>query len=172
MPPFPPRPVPAAVASGGPMSESSANTSAAKPMDAIMALCKRRGFVYQASEIYGGINGFWDYGPLGAQLKKNLREAWWQDMIMRPCFGRPGPGGETVRCVPRETRIIQHPKVWEASGHVAGFNDPMVDCKDCKQRFRADHIDSMLAESEWVRSLHEAVGEEASDGKAVVDAIS
>jgi glycyl-tRNA synthetase len=109
-------------------------------MDEIMALCKRRGFIYQASEIYGGINGFWDYGPLGAQLKKNLRDAWWEDMIMMPCWGRPGPGGERVRSVPVETCIIQNPKVWEASGHVGGFNDPMVDCKECKRRFRADHV--------------------------------
>ena len=112
----------------------------AKSMDAIMALCKRRGFVYQASEIYGGINGFWDYGPLGAQLKKNLRDAWWQDMIMAPCWGQEGPGGEPVRCVPVETRIVQHPKVWEASGHVGGFNDPMVDCRETKNRYRADHL--------------------------------
>jgi glycyl-tRNA synthetase len=111
-----------------------------KSMEAIMALCKRRGFIYQASEIYGGINGFWDYGPLGAQLKKNLRDAWWEDMIMVPCWGRSGPNWERVRCVPLETRIIQHPKVWEASGHVGGFNDPMVDCKSCKARFRADHL--------------------------------
>ncbi|MBS0197731.1 MAG: glycine--tRNA ligase [Planctomycetes bacterium] len=109
-------------------------------MDAIMALCKRRGFIFQASDIYGGINGFWDYGPLGAQLKKNLRDAWWQDMIMRPCWGANGPNGQPVRCVPLETRIIQHPKVWEASGHVAGFNDPMVDDKETKGRFRADHL--------------------------------
>ncbi len=111
-----------------------------KSMDALMALCKRRGFIYQASEIYGGINGFWDYGPLGSQLKKNLRDAWWQDMIMNPCWGRKGPNGERVRCVPVETCIIQHPKVWEASGHVGGFNDPMVDCRHCKARFRADHL--------------------------------
>jgi glycyl-tRNA synthetase len=111
-----------------------------KSMDAIMALCKRRGFIYQASEIYGGINGFWDYGPLGAQMKKNLRDAWWQDMILRPCWGRPGPNGQSVRCVPVETRIIQHPKAWEASGHVAGFNDPMVDCKETKGRYRYDHV--------------------------------
>ena len=116
------------------------STTPAKSMDEIMSLCKRRGFIYQASEIYGGINGFWDYGPLGAQLKKNLREAWWQDMIMRPCWGRKGPDGKAVRCVPIETRIVQHPKVWEASGHVAGFNDPMVDDKETKQRFRADHL--------------------------------
>src|SRR5438067_12220850 len=89
-----------------------ASGAGVKSMDAIMALCKRRGFIYQASEIYGGINGFWDYGPLGAQLKKNLREAWWQDMIMVPAWGRKGPNGERVRCVPLETRIIQHPKVW------------------------------------------------------------
>jgi glycyl-tRNA synthetase len=116
-------------------------------MDAIMALCKRRGFIYQASEIYGGINGFWDYGPLGAQLKKNLREAWWQDMIMRPAWGQNGPNGAKVRCVPLETRIIQHPKVWEASGHVGGFNDPMVDDKETKQRFRADHLQGLYLDA-------------------------
>lgn len=121
-------------------SSSSPSVPAAKSMDAIMALCKRRGFIYQASEIYGGINGFWDYGPLGAQLKKNLRDAWWQDMIMRPCWGRNGPNGKPVRCVPLETRIIQHPKVWEASGHVGGFNDPMVDCRETKNRYRYDHV--------------------------------
>lgn len=88
-----------------------------------MSLCRRRGFIFQASEIYGGINGFWDYGPLGAQLKKNLREAWWQDMISMPASST-GPNGERVRCVPIETRIIQHPKVWEASGHIAGFDEP------------------------------------------------
>ncbi len=114
-------------------------------MDAIMALCKRRGFIYQASEIYGGINGFWDYGPLGAQLKKNLREAWWEDMIMRPAWGQNGPNGSRVRCLPLETRIVQHPKVWEASGHVAGFNDPMVDDKETKGRFRADHLFGLFA---------------------------
>ena len=115
-------------------------TSAAKSMDAIMALCKRRGFIYQASDIYGGINGFWDYGPLGAQLKKNLRDAWWQDMILRPAWGRQGPNGRPVVCVPVETRIVQHPKVWEASGHIGGFNDPMVDCKESKSRYRYDHV--------------------------------
>jgi glycyl-tRNA synthetase len=111
-----------------------------KSMDAIMALCKRRGFIFQASDIYGGLNGFWDYGPLGAQLKKNLRDAWWEDMIMNPCWGRKGPDGERVKCVPVETCIIQNPKVWEASGHVGGFNDPMVDCKETKGRYRYDHV--------------------------------
>ncbi|MBY0313357.1 MAG: glycine--tRNA ligase, partial [Phycisphaerales bacterium] len=145
-----------------------------KSMDAIMALCKRRGFIYQASEIYGGINGFWDYGPLGAQLKKNLRDAWWQDMIMNPAWGKRGPDGEKVRCVPLETCIIQHPKVWEASGHVAGFNDPMVQCTEegCNKLFRADHLDAMLKESEWVRSLHDAVGPTAHGGKELLDTIA
>jgi len=111
-----------------------------KSMDKIMALAKRRGFVYQASEIYGGFNGFWDYGPLGAMLKKNLREAWWQDVVLNPCGGALGPNGEPVRMVPLDTCIIQHPKVWEASGHVAGFSDPMVDCRETKARYRSDHL--------------------------------
>src|SRR5688500_17383256 len=104
-----------------PLTPSAMPPSNAKSMDDIMSLCKRRGFVFQASEIYGGINGFWDYGPLGAQLKKYLREAWWQDMIMLPCGGNPGVGGQKVRNVPLETCIIQNPKVWEASGHLSGF---------------------------------------------------
>ena len=105
-----------------------------------MALAKRRGFIYQASEIYGGQSGFWDYGPLGAQLKKNLRDAWWEDMVLNPCGGEPGPNGEPVRIVPLDTSIIQNPRVWEASGHIAGFSDPMVDCRETKQRYRFDHL--------------------------------
>ncbi|MFI4871897.1 MAG: glycine--tRNA ligase, partial [Phycisphaerales bacterium JB061] len=116
------------------------DASTTKSMDDIMSLCKRRGFIYQASEIYGGINGFWDYGPLGAQLKKNLRDAWWQDIVMNPCQGKPGPKGDPVSIVPVDTCIIQNPKVWEASGHVGGFNDPMVDCRETKSRYRADHL--------------------------------
>src|SRR5271169_1029796 len=98
-------------------------------MEKIVALCKRRGFIFQSSEIYGGINGFWDYGPAGAELKKNIRDCWWNDMVR---------GRDDV--VGIETSIIMHPKVWEASGHVGGFTDPMVDCKSSKQRFRADEI--------------------------------
>lgn len=109
-------------------------------MDAIMALCKRRGFIYQTSEIYGGINGFWDYGPLGAQLKKNLRDAWWTDVVMLPCWGRKGPNTRPVSVVPVDTTIVQHPKTWIASGHAEGFNDPMVDCRETKGRYRYDHV--------------------------------
>jgi len=111
-----------------------------KSMEKIMALSKRRGFIFQASEIYGGINGFWDYGPLGAQLKKNLRDAWWQDVVMNPCRGATGPNGDHVSIVPLDTTIIQHPQVWVASGHAATFNDPMVDDKETKARYRADHL--------------------------------
>jgi len=138
-----------------------------KPMDAIMALCKRRGFIYQASEIYGGINGFWDYGPMGAQLKKNLRDAWWQDMILRPCWGRNGPNGRPVRNVGLETCIIQHPKVWEASGHVGGFNDPMVDDKETKGRYRYDHVMVFVPENgdPGDKPVFAYVGDQPSEAK-------
>ncbi|MFT3783408.1 MAG: glycine--tRNA ligase [Nibricoccus sp.] len=98
-------------------------------MEAIVSLAKRRGFVFQSSEIYGGLNGFFDYGPLGVELKKNIRDCWWNDMVRR-----------RDDVVGIESSIIMHPKVWEASGHVAGFTDPLVDCKVSKQRFRADQL--------------------------------
>jgi glycyl-tRNA synthetase len=101
------------------------------------AFCKDMGFIYQSSEIYGGINGFWDYGPLGVELKKNIKEAWWQDMVRNP---PPGPDGQEIRMVGLDCSIIMNPKVWVASGHVGGFADPMVDCKACKGRFRADQL--------------------------------
>lgn len=103
--------------------------SAEVTMDNLVALAKRRGFVFPSSEIYGGFNGFFDYGPLGVELKKNIRDCWWNDMVRR-----------RDDVVGIETSIIMHPKVWEASGHVAGFTDPLVDCKASKQRFRADQL--------------------------------
>ncbi len=121
------------------MSVQPANPST-KSMDDIVALCRRRGFIWQSSEIYGGINGFWDYGPLGAQLKKNLKDAWWQDIIKTP---PAGPDGNDLDIVPVDCTIIMNPKVWIASGHVGGFNDPMVDCRFCKARFRADHLNDL-----------------------------
>ena len=105
-------------------------------MEQLVSLCKRRGFVYPASEIYGGINGFWDYGPLGTQLKNNVRDHWWRAMVECPPIG---PDGDPLQIVGLDSSIIQNPKVWEASGHVGGFNDPMVDDTETKQRFRADH---------------------------------
>ena len=106
-------------------------------MKDIVALCKRRGFIFPASDIYGGINGFWDYGPLGVELKNNLRDRWWRDMVITPPLG---PDGAPVEIVGVDSSIIQNPKCWEASGHVGGFNDPMVDCKESKKRYRADHV--------------------------------
>jgi glycyl-tRNA synthetase len=98
-------------------------------MDKIVNLCKRRGFVFPSSEIYGGFASTWDYGPLGIELKRNIREAWWRYMVT---------SRENV--VGLESAILMHPRVWEASGHIAGFSDPLVDCRVCKRRFRADHI--------------------------------
>jgi glycyl-tRNA synthetase len=98
-------------------------------METLVALCKRRGFIFPSSEIYGGINGFFDFGPLGVELKKNIRDCWWNDMVRRR---------EDI--VGIETSIIMHPRVWEASGHVGGFSDPLVDCKVSKQRYRADQL--------------------------------
>ncbi len=98
-------------------------------MESIVNLCKRRGFVFPSSEIYGGFASTWDYGPLGIELKRNIKEAWWQDMVM-----------SRENIVGIESAALMHPKVWQASGHVEGFADPLVDCRACKQRFRADHI--------------------------------
>jgi glycyl-tRNA synthetase len=99
-------------------------------MEKIVSLCKRRGFVFQSSEIYGGINGFWDYGPLGAELKRNVKELWWNAMTRQ----REDVAG-------LEATIIMSPAIWKASGHVDTFSDPMCDCKGCKKRFRADQIE-------------------------------
>lgn len=109
-----------------------------KNMDELVALCKRRGFVYPASEIYGGLRGFWDYGPLGTALKNNIRDWWWRCMVDCPPIG---PDGEPVPIVGVDTAIIQNPKTWIHSGHAAGFNDPLVDCTESKKRYRADHLD-------------------------------
>src|SRR3954462_7619916 len=106
-------------------------------MDKLVALCRRRGFIFQSSEIYGGINGFWDYGPLGVELKKNVKDAWWQDMVRNP---PPGPDGQEIEMVGGDCALIMNPKGWEASGHVGGFAGPMVDCKKCRRRYRADKV--------------------------------
>ena len=98
-------------------------------MDKLVSLCKRRGFIFQSSEIYGGTGSVWDYGPLGVELKRNLKELWWTSMV------RLRDDVEGL-----DASILMHPKVWEASGHVAGFTDPLVDCKVCKGRFRADKV--------------------------------
>jgi glycyl-tRNA synthetase len=99
-------------------------------MDKLVSLCKRRGFIFQSSEIYGGAGSVWDYGPLGTELKRNLKERWWSSMVRLR---------EDV--VGLDAAILMHPRVWEASGHVSGFVDPLVDCKACKGRFRADKLE-------------------------------
>src|SRR3954453_3807276 len=111
-------------------------------MEKLVSLCKRRGFVYPASEIYGGLNGFWDYGPLGVLLKNNIRDSWWRSMVECPPIG---PDGHPVDMVGLDSSIIQNPKTWVASGHVGGFSDPMVDDRETKQRYRADHLVCALA---------------------------
>ena len=98
-------------------------------METIVSLCKRRGFVFQGSEIYGGIGGFWDYGPLGVELKNNIKRAWWRAMVQ-----------ERDDIVGIDAAIIMNPLVWRASGHVATFTDPLIECKNCHHRFRADNL--------------------------------
>jgi glycyl-tRNA synthetase len=102
----------------------------------LVSLTKRRGFIFQSSEIYGGINACYDYGPLGVELKRNVKQAWWDAMTR-----------EYDNIVGLDAAILMHPKVWEASGHVSGFTDPLVDCKKCKTRFREDNLDASVLES-------------------------
>jgi glycyl-tRNA synthetase len=119
-------------------------------MEKLVALCRRRGFIFQSSEIYGGINGFWDYGPLGVELKRNIKEVWWQDMVRNPPLG---PDGQEISMVGVDCSIIMNPKVWEASGHAAGFADPMRKCPGCGHFVRADQLWESLATCQWVKSL-------------------
>lgn len=100
-------------------------------MEELVSMCKRRGFIFPSSEIYGGLKSCWDYGPLGSELKRNVKDAWWRTMVRK-----------RRDVVGIDCSILMHPKVWETSGHVQGFNDPMVDCKLCKARFRADTLES------------------------------
>src|SRR3989344_141242 len=99
-------------------------------MDKIISLAKRRGFIYPGSEIYGGLSGFWDYGPLGIELKKNIKRQWWKNMV----YDRPDVVGI-------DAAIIMNPAVWRSSGHLDAFTDPLIECKICHQRIRADYVD-------------------------------
>ena len=113
-------------------------------IEEIVNVCKRRGIIFQSSDLYGGFSGFYDYGPLGVELRANIRKAWWRDMVHRR---------EDV--VGLDSSIICSPSVWEASGHIEGFSDPMVDCKSSKRRYRADQLFWSRAE---VRSCRGAPG--------------
>ncbi|MGD9118531.1 MAG: glycine--tRNA ligase, partial [Dehalococcoidia bacterium] len=99
-------------------------------MDKLVSLCRRRGFIFPSSEIYGGLSSCWDYGPLGVELKKNIKEAWWRATVQR-----------RDDIVGLDASILMHPKVWEASGHVEGFSDPLVECKKCHKRWRSDELE-------------------------------
>ncbi len=129
------------------MAESKENVL----MEKIVSLCKRRGFIYQSSEIYGGINGFWDYGPLGAELKRNVKELWWNTMTR-----------QRDDVVGLEATIIMSPKIWKASGHVDTFTDPMIDCKTCKGRFRADQTNEIPCPQKPSKMVSECHGEKTA----------
>ena len=100
-----------------------------KTMDKIVALCKNRGFVFPGSEIYGGLANTWDYGPLGAELKKNIKNAWWKKFVQENPYN-----------VGLDAAILMNPQTWVASGHLSGFSDPLMDCRECHERFRADKL--------------------------------
>jgi glycyl-tRNA synthetase len=114
------------------MTEQSPTDADVVTMDKIVALCKRRGFIFPSSEIYGGVGSTYDYGHYGVLLKSNVKNEWWRAMLQ-----------ERDDIVAIDSAILQHPRVWEASGHLAGFTDPLVDCRTCKQRFRADHLSEL-----------------------------
>lgn len=114
-------------------------------MEKIVALCKRRGFIYPGSEIYGGLGGTWDYGPLGSELKRNVKNLWWKDMVQLR---------EDI--VGLDAAIMMNPKVWEASGHVEAFTDPLIECKKCHKRFRADKIEEKCIDGSLNHELGEA----------------
>ncbi len=125
-------------------------------MEKIVSLCKRRGFIFQSSEIYGGLNGFWDYGPLGAELKRNIKECWWRSMSQL-----------RDDVVGLDASIIMHPKIWEASGHTSTFSDLMVDCLLTKKRFRADQVEPQSGTAYFYTGASEGNG-----GKESKDAFS
>ena len=100
-----------------------------KSMDSIVALCKGRGFIFPGSEIYGGLSNTWDYGPLGVEFKNNIKKLWMKKFVQ-----------ESETNVGLDCAILMNPRVWEASGHVSGFSDPLMDCKECKTRYRADKL--------------------------------
>ncbi len=116
------------------MSQEQASPPSAErkvTMEKLVNLCKRRGIIFPSSDIYGGLGSTWDYGPLGVELKRNVKEAWWREMVQR-----------RSDVLGLDAAILMHPRTWEASGHLQSFTDPLVDCKSCKQRFRADHLET------------------------------
>ncbi|MBI3871017.1 MAG: glycine--tRNA ligase [Verrucomicrobia bacterium] len=130
------------------MAEPKSNEA----MEKVVSLCKRRGFIFQSSESYGGIQGFWDYGPLGAELKRNVKELWWQTMTRL-----------RDDVVGLDATIIMHPMIWKASGHVDTFSDPMCDCRITKRRFRADQVDPQSGIAYFYTGARDAITGKAMD---------
>ena len=130
-------------------------------MEKLVSLCKRRGFLFQSSEIYGGLNGFWDYGPLGVELKRNIKDAWWRDMVSgHDELTAPEGAPQAYEMVGLDCTIIMHPQVWKVSGHYDLFCDFMVDCKESKKRYRHDQVRGRWVEYKgqkiWVATTAEA----------------
>ena len=133
-------------------------------MDKLVSLCKRRGFLFQSSEIYGGFNGFWDYGPLGVELKRNIKNAWWRDMVTgHDDLAQPQGAPSSYEMVGLDATIIMHPQVWKVSGHYDLFHDWMQTCRQCKRLVRSDHVWDMLKDAEWVLSYAETMDLTALD---------
>ena len=109
-----------------------------KTIEKIVSLCKRRGFIFQSSDIYGGFAAVYDYGPLGIELKNSIAQLWWKEMTH---------AHENI--VGLDSGILMHPRIWEASGHVGAFHDPLVDCRQCKTRYRADELTETPEEVNW-----------------------
>lgn len=137
-------PTPSSADSAAATDATDAPIDGSRLMEQLVALCKRRGFVFPASEIYGGINGFWDYGPLGTALKNHVRDHWWHQTV--ECPPLDPDSGEPLSVLGLDSAIIQNPKVWEASGHVGGFSDPMVDCRETNGRYRQDQVEVLFVE--------------------------
>jgi glycyl-tRNA synthetase len=136
-------------------------------MDKLVALCRRRGFLFQSSEIYGGLNGFWDYGPLGVELKRNIKEAWWHDMVTGHNELVKSPGApSTHEMVGLDATIIMHPQVWKCSGHYDLFCDMMVDCRQTKHRYRFDQVWGRWAEYRGASAFITSVAENVSEDVA------
>ena len=132
----------------------------AKILEVLTSISKQRGFVFQSSEIYGGLGSTWDYGPLGVELKRNIKNLWWKDMIT-----------SRNNVVGMDAAILMHPKVWEASGHVENFHDPLVDNKISKKRYRLDHLLENQSEDVITGLLNKLGSDEGADMEATIQAI-
>ena len=129
-------------------------------MDKLVSLCKRRGFMFQSSEIYGGLNGFWDYGPLGTELKRNVKDAWWKDMVTgHDDSGVIEGAPEAYEMTGLDCTIIMHPQVWKCSGHYDLFHDQMVDCRESRRRYRYDQVRGRWVEAKGERIFVATVAE-------------